>query len=374
MARRLRVLVIDDSAVMRKLLSEILSSDPELEVVGSAMDPIIARTKIKSLQPDVLTLDIEMPRMDGLSFLEKLMRLHPLPVVMIAANTGRGAEQALDAMRLGAVDFIAKPAVSNAESLFQYADEIIEKVKAAGRVDPAHQEAIRSANEREERRAAVPVRRRPARRPASASRCRDLILIGASTGGTEAIRRVLTMLPGDMPPIVVVQHIPPVFSSSFANRLNEICELEVLQAEPNMSIIPGRVVVAPGDYHLLVREDGSGLYCELNQAHKINHHRPSVDVMFRSCLDVSHAKIACLLTGMGNDGALGLEQLKQAGATTIAQDQRTSVIWGMPGAAVQRGCVDHVEPIEAIAGRLLDLLERTESGVPRGTRNLGADS
>ncbi|HSG90374.1 MAG TPA: chemotaxis response regulator protein-glutamate methylesterase [Pseudomonadales bacterium] len=361
MKRKLRVLVIDDSAVMRRMLTEILASDPDIEVVGSAMDPIIARGKIKALDPDVLTLDIEMPRMDGLSFLEKLMRLHPMPVVMIAADSGSGASRVLDAMRLGAVDFIAKPRVTDAQSMYEYADSIIEKVKAAGRVDLARQESIRSADgglDRTER-PALPL---TAQRT---DRADTLILIGASTGGTEAIWRVLSELPAQMPPIVIVQHIPPVFSTSFAERLNAGARLEVLEATQHMAVQPGRVVLAPGDFHMKIRRGRGGLFCELGQELKVNHHRPSVDVMFRSALELPVQKIACLLTGMGSDGALAMEQLHDAGAATIAQDERSSVIWGMPGAAVNRGCVDHVEPLERIAARMISLIEQRPRAAAR---------
>lgn len=363
MRPKLRVLVVDDSALMRKLLTEILSSDPMIEVVGTAVDPLIARRKIKSLQPDVITLDIEMPRMNGLAFLERLMRLHPMPVVMIAANTGSGAEKALDAIKLGAVDFIQKPQLDDSSALFSYADEIIEKVKAAGAVDVVRKDTVREQT---------------LRRAHSGSTFRGttggddaLILIGASTGGTEAIATIFRQLPARMPPIIVVQHIPPVFSTSFAARLDADSRLEVLEAEPDMHLHPGRAVVAPGGFHLLVRNRSGGLFCELSSDHKVNHHRPSVDVTFRSALELRVRRIACLLTGMGSDGALGLEQLRAQGAATIAQDERTSVIWGMPGAAVKRGCVDHVEPLDKIVERILRLLDEEDPERARSSVTMG---
>lgn len=348
--RKLRVLIIDDSAVIRSLLSEILSSDPEIEVVGTAHDPLIARKKIKDLQPDLLTLDIHMPRMNGLEFLAKLMAVHPLPVVMIASATDNAAQVVLDSLKLGAVDFIHKPKLTDSQSLWATSEEIIEKVKSAGRVDLLRQEAIRKSRERSSNRALTFSSGLPIQ-------SNVLIAIGASTGGTEAISNLLEPLPATMPGIVIVQHIPPVFSTSFAERLNRSCRLEVLEAEEGMQVIPGRAVLAPGDFHMKLRESRGRIFCELTQDHKVNHHRPSVDVMFESCCELPRDIIAVLLTGMGSDGVMGMGHLRDMGAQTVAQDEQSSVVWGMPGVAVKKGIVDHVESIERMPELLVNLVE-----------------
>lgn len=357
MAKKLKVLIVDDSALIRNLLSEILGADPDIEVVGSALDPYIARNKIKDLNPDVLTLDIEMPRMDGLSFLENLMRLHPMPVVMIASVTDDAANKALEAVRLGAVDFIQKPQLTDINDLYLYSDEITQKVKAAGKVNILRQESFRKfkapkkAASHNSRRIKA-LSKRGKQKPG-----KTLIVIGASTGGTEAISKVINDLPADMPPIAIVQHIPPVFSRSFANRLNENSALEVFEAEEGMRIQPGRVVIAPGDFHLMIRKDAKGWYCHLNQDYKVNQHRPSVDVLYRSCLELKANKLALLLTGMGSDGALGMEQLRLGGATTIAQDEKSSVIWGMPGSAVKKGAAEYITPLKDISPLVQELVK-----------------
>lgn len=350
--RRLRVLVVDDSAVIRALLTEVLSSDPEIEVIGTAHDPLIARRKIKDLNPDLITLDIHMPRMNGLEFLSKLMKVHPLPVVMIAGATDNAAQQVFEAINLGAVDFIHKPQLSDVESLWAYSDEIIAKVKSAGRVDLLRQEAIRAKRDRN-------ANRQLSLASGNADSFENqVIAVGASTGGTDAISNLLSPLPVTMPGIVVVQHIPPVFSTSFAQRLDHQCQLEVLEADQGMRVKPGRVVLAPGDQHLKLRKDHSGIYCELSRDHKVNHHRPSVDVMFESCTLLPIDVIAVLLTGMGSDGALGMAHLNEQGTTTIAQDESSSVVWGMPGAAVKKGVVDYVESIDTIPELLVKLVDK----------------
>ena len=320
MSRPIKVLIVDDSALVRQLLSEILSEDGQIEVVGVAQDPFVAREKIKALNPDVLTLDVEMPRMDGLKFLENLMRLRPMPVIMVSSLTQQGAATTLSALELGAVDFVAKPALGVSEGLEASAAELIEKVKMAAISRPRVSDA-------------------PVVRPPVASQIRyettdRLIAIGASTGGTEAVRAVLSQVSADSPAIVIAQHIPEAFSASFAERLNKASALAVCQASDGQEIRPGHAYVAPGDDHLEVARSGARWHCRLNKGPVVNRHRPSVDVLFDSVADNCGSN-ACgvLLTGMGEDGARGLKHMREQGAYTLIQDEASSVVWGMPGAA-----------------------------------------
>lgn len=348
MNKKIRVLVIDDSALMRKLLTELLNSDQSIEVIGAAMDAYAAREKIKKLNPDVLTLDVEMPKMDGLSFLSNLMRLHPMPVVMVSSLTEKGAGVTMKALELGAVDFVSKPKVDLAHSLDDCAAEIIGKVKAASmaRVDSV-------------------VRRRADhvqaddRRPngqLNYSTTDKVIAIGASTGGTEAIKDVLIRTRPDCPGIVITQHIPPVFSRSFADRMNATCELVVCEAEDGQQIRPGHAYIAPGDQHLSVVKDGAKYVCRLDQNPPVNRHRPAVDVLFDSVAKAAGGNaVGVILTGMGRDGAKGMRRMHDAGAATIAQDEATSVIWGMPHAAIEEGGVDKILALEQIAAKMTDL-------------------
>jgi len=349
--RRIRVLIVDDSALVRQLLAEMLGRDPALEVVGTASDAHIARERIKSLNPDVLTLDVEMPRMDGLTFLRNLMRLRPMPVVMVSSLTERGADVTLDALALGAVDYLPKPRVDVAATLRDYTDELIEKVKtaAACRVRALPGGAATAVES-------------PSAAPASRARSPQLrtggcvIAIGASTGGTEAIKEVLRRLPADTPPIVIAQHIPKAFSTPFARRMNECSRMTVCEAEDGQQLLAGHAYIAPGDRHLSVARNGARYVGRLDDGAPVNRHKPSVDVLFRS---VAHSAgrqaVGVLLTGMGKDGAQGLLEMRAAGAGTLAQDERTSVVWGMPGEAVALGAVQQVLSIEEIAGALLRL-------------------
>jgi two-component system chemotaxis response regulator CheB len=347
-------LIVDDSALVRGLLAKILGEDPEIEIVGVAPDAYVARERIKALNPDVLTLDVEMPRMDGLRFLHNLMRLRPMPVLMCSSLTQRGAAVTLAALELGAIDFVAKPQVDVAHGLESYAADIIAKVKVAARArvrplvfGPGAEEVRRLAQ------AAA-----AARAGGLGYRTTDrVIALGASTGGTEAIRAVLARLPADMPAIVVSQHIPPAFSGAFAARLNDISSLSVQEAQDGQLITHGHVYIAPGDQHLAVERHGARYRCRLSDAPAVNRHRPSVDVMFESVATSLGANaFGVLLTGMGADGARGLKAMHDAGATTLAQDERSSVVWGMPGAAVHLGAVDHVVPLEQVAGELQRLV------------------
>ena len=355
MNEKIRVLVIDDSAGMRQLLTELLNSDPAIEVVGTAMDAFRAREKIKLLNPDVLTLDVEMPRMDGLAFLRNLMRLRPMPVVMCASPTQNGVNVALDALALGAVDFVAKPAVGGRGDIRDVAQELIAKVKVAAHahiraiVEPVQMHVEDSHD------AGVVLPKRDAPRHPVGER---IIAIGASTGGTEAIKEVLTRLPADVPGIVITQHIPKAFSGPFAQRMNALCELAVCEAEDGQAILAGHVYIAPGDQHLLVARVGSRYQCKLSSGALVNRHRPSVDVLFRSVAQTAgSSSIGVMLTGMGRDGADGMKEMRDAGAATIAQDESTSVVWGMPGAACELGAVQWQSPLPQIAERILSLIK-----------------
>jgi two-component system chemotaxis response regulator CheB len=354
---KIKVLIVDDSALIRQMLTEILGGDPHIEVVGAAQDPYVAREMIKALNPDVLTLDVEMPRMDGITFLGNLMRLRPMPVVMISSLTEKGADITLQALELGAVDFIAKPKLDVAHGIQEYADEIRVKVKMAAAVSAT---ALR-------RDGCLPVR--PAVAPklnadavlgvsnaaAPLRTTEKIIAIGASTGGTEAIKDVLRMLPADAPGIVITQHIPAEFSAAFARRLDGLCELSVCEAGDGQQILPGHAYVAPGGRHLLVQRSGARYVCSINDGPPVNRHRPSVDVLFRSVAQaVGINAVGVLLTGMGDDGAQGLKEMLAAGASTLAQDEASSVVWGMPGRAWQLGAAQVLVPLKDVAYAVLE--------------------
>jgi two-component system chemotaxis response regulator CheB len=361
--RKTRVLIVDDSAVVRQLLSEILSTDPGLEVVGTASDAYVARDKIKRLNPDVLTLDVEMPRMDGVQFLRNLMRLRPMPVVMCSSLTERGADVTLDALAIGAVDFVTKPRVDVAHKLEEYAAEIIAKVKAAAQArvralprEPAAEPVAATGVRIVEKLSADAVLPRSAA-PRHYRTTEQIVAIGASTGGTEAIREVLERLPPDAPGIVITQHIPKAFSGPFAARMDNCCALTVREAKDGQQILPGHAFVAPGDQHLLVVRDGALYRCRLSDGPPVQRHKPSVDVLFRSVAqNVGRNAIGVMLTGMGKDGAEGMREMRDAGAACLAQDEATSVVWGMPGAAFEAGAVESLHPLQAIAGRITQLV------------------
>ena len=344
---RIKVLIIDDSALVRTMLTKILATDPGIEVVGTAPDAFVAREKIKLLNPDVLTLDVEMPRMDGLQFLRNLMRLRPMPVVMCSSLTQRGADVTLAALELGAIDFVAKPKVDLAHGLEDYADELINKVHVASvaRVRPPGSRPMPTMASGILRRPAADLRYRTTE---------QLIAIGASTGGTEAIRTVLAAMPPNAPGIVITQHIPRAFSGQFAARMDACSQLSVKQAEEGDLIQPGHAYVAPGDQHLTVMRDAARYRCHLSDDDPVNHHRPSVDVMFHSIAEnVGRNAIGVILTGMGADGSKGLRRMRERGAHTIAQDEKSSVVWGMPGASIAIDAVDVILSIDQIAGALL---------------------
>ncbi|NOY72145.1 MAG: chemotaxis response regulator protein-glutamate methylesterase [Gammaproteobacteria bacterium] len=354
----IKVLIVDDSALVRNLLTEILSSDANIEVVGTAQDPIVARQKIKDLNPDVLTLDIEMPRMDGITFLEKLMRLRPMPVVMISSLTENGAEVTLQALEYGAVDFVSKPKIDLVHGLQEYAKEIIEKIKSAAKanVKALDRLPVDRLEIQEKLTADAIISEIPKTRQFKTTE--KIIAIGASTGGTEAIKDILVALPEAMPGIVITQHIPAAFSGPFAKRMNASSRLNVCEAEDHQQILPGHVYIAPGHSHLLVERSGARYVCRLNDGPPVNRHKPSVDVLFRSVAQyVGPNAIAAILTGMGADGAEGMKEMHDCGAYTIAQDEKTSVVWGMPGEAVKAGGVDQVLPLNSVA---LQILKQTK--------------
>lgn len=353
----IRVLVIDDSALVRKLLTQILGEDRGIEVVGSAADPYIARERIKKLNPDVLTLDVEMPRMDGVTFLGNLMRLRPMPVVMVSTLTEKGADITLRALELGAVDFVSKPKVDVSHGLQDYAEELRAKVKAAAtaRVRPAQQGPQRTIDVIPKLDADAVIR---ARRGQGHFRTTEkIVAVGASTGGTEAIKEVLANLPPDSPGVVISQHIPAAFSGPFAERMNRSSPLTVCQAQDKQPILPGHAYIAPGDRHLMVVRDGARYRCRLDDGPPVNRHKPSVDVLFRSVSqNVGPNAIGVLLTGMGDDGARGMYEMREAGIPTIAQDERSSVVWGMPGAAVALGGAGCVLPLDEVAAAIVAIV------------------
>lgn len=345
-ARKIKALIIDDSALMRQLLTTVLHTDPQIHVVGTAANPLIARDKIKTLKPDVLTLDVEMPGMDGITFLEKLMRLHPLPVVMVSSHTEKGAAATLRALDLGAVDFVAKPQGGLREGLSQeLMEEIRSKVRAAA---GAH---VRPSPSTPSVKPVIPA---PVSLPARAC-SNGIVVIGASAGGTQAITEIMAKLPRHTPGVAIVQHMPPKFTASFAERLNQQCELEVREAQSGDRLKPGVALVAPGGYHMAIMRAGGGYAVQVYEDEPVNRHRPSVDVLFDSAARIAGADaMGIILTGMGSDGARGLLAMKKAGAHTVAQDEKSCVVFGMPEQAIRLGAVAVVAPLERIADRIMD--------------------
>jgi two-component system chemotaxis response regulator CheB len=351
---KIRVLVADDSALMRQLLTTILSSDPEIEVVGAAADAIGAWEQIQRLRPDVLTLDVEMPRKDGLEFLERLMRAHPMPVVTCSSLTERGGDTTLRALELGAVDFVNKPKIDVQRGVEMLGAELIAKVKAAAR----SRARPRTTNGSRSHSSASRIRVENLASGETVRKTTDLVLaLGASTGGTEALREVLEALPADSPGVVIVQHMPAQFTRQFAERLDKRCSVRVHEAKDGDRILPGHVLIAPGGaQHMEVARSGAHAMVRLLTGPPVRRHRPSVDVMFNSCATSLGANaVGAILTGMGGDGAQGLLAMRRAGARTIAQDEATSVVFGMPREAIACGAVDVVVPLEAIASTLLRL-------------------
>ena len=344
MGKPVRVLIVDDSALIRQLLTTLLSSDPGIEVVGTADDPYAARERIKALNPDVITLDVEMPHMDGITFLRKIMTLRPMPVIMVSTLTQAGADVTLEALEIGAVDFISKPSADAAHAMPALASELQAKIKAAARTRMSARAAM-----------TAPAVRKVAR---SVRHTGKIVAIGASTGGVEALKTVLMDLPSDCPPIVITQHMPPRFTAAFAQRLDRECPMAVSEAVDGDVIEPGHVYIAPGSHHLQVVKSGAGYRCALDDGPPVTGHRPSVDVLFRSVARVvGRSAIGVILTGMGKDGADGLLELRKAGGLTIGQDEASSLIYGMPQVAFDRGAVMRQCSLNQVADAILDACE-----------------
>ena len=344
----IKVLIVDDSSVVRQIIKQVLTDDPDLEVVGEAKDPFVARELIKKLNPDIITLDVEMPKMDGITFLKNLMRLRPMPVLMLSTLTTHGADITLEALEIGAIDFIPKPSF---EELIAEKDNfkelLIQKLKSAVKINQKSYKLAGAIKETKVEVSNIGF--------LGAKRKNHIIAIGASTGGTEAIKEVLSSLPSNTPPVVITQHIPKTFSARFAFRLNEQCALTVVEAQHGQKIKEGHAYVAPGDLHLTVVKKGESLFCVLEDTPEVNRHKPSVDVLFDSLVPLAENVQAVLLTGMGNDGAQGMRHLKDHGAFTIIQDQQSSLIWGMPGSAHKLGAEVIQLPLQRIAAKLLRL-------------------
>ncbi len=351
--KKIKVMVVDDSAVVRQTLTEIINSDPELEVIASACDPIVAAERMRTMVPDVITLDVEMPRMDGLTFLQKLMSQHPIPVVMCSSLADSGSETALKALEYGAVEIITKPRMGTKQFLEESRVRICDTIKAAAlaRVRPI----IRRTKEVAPKLTADVILDKPNSR-AMVQTTEKVVVIGASTGGTEALRAFLEVLPADTPGIVIVQHMPEGFTRAFAQRLNGICKVTVKEAEDNDTVVRGRALIAPGNHHLLLKRSGARYYVEVKDGPLVSRHRPSVDVLFRSAARYAGKNaVGVIMTGMGDDGARGMKEMHDAGAKTIAQDEASCVVFGMPCEAIKHGGVDHVVSLADIPRKVLQL-------------------
>jgi two-component system chemotaxis response regulator CheB len=343
---KIKVAIVDDSALIRSVMTEIVNSQPDMEVVGVAPDPLVARDLIKRTNPDVLTLDVEMPKMDGLDFLEKLMRLRPMPVLMVSSLTERGSEITMRALELGAVDFVTKPKISIQTGMREYTELIADKIRGAARarIKPRTLQAPSQG-------AQLPQLRSPL------TSSEKLIIIGASTGGTEAIREFLMQMPSDCPGILIAQHMPEGFTSSFARRLDSLCKISVTEAQGNERILPGHAYIAPGHSHLLLTRSGANYMTKIEQTDPVNRHRPSVDVLFRSAAQAAGKNaVGVILTGMGKDGAQGMLEMKTAGAYNFAQDEASCVVFGMPREAIAVGATHETGPLTALPGMVLGQL------------------
>ena len=357
MTPKTRVIVVDDSALVRNLLTEIIDRQPDMQCIGAASDPLAAREMIRNLDPDVITLDVEMPRMDGLDFLSRLMRLRPMPVVMVSTLTERGAETTLRALELGAVDFVAKPKIGVADGLQRLGEDITDKIRAAARARV--------------RRLTAPAAGTPggpgasARPPATVGALgrlstEKLVFIGASTGGTEATRELLMALPPDAPAVLITQHMPPGFTKSYAARLDGLCRVRVKEATDGERVLPGHAYIAPGGLHLSVARSGANYVAQVRDAEPVNRHKPSVEVLFRSAAQVVGPNaLGVMLTGMGGDGARAMREMRDAGAWNVCQDEASCVVFGMPREAIAHGAAHEVLPLARIAPALVEQLRRT---------------
>lgn len=366
-----RVVVVDDSALVRSMLTEIINRQPDMECIGAASDPFVAREMIRNLNPDVITLDVEMPRMDGIDFLSKLMRLRPMPVVMVSTLTERGADVTLRALELGAIDFVAKPKIGVADGLRQLSDDITDKIRVASKArihrSPASPSAAAGATSPARPGAGPAVDGTAATKPAATSSpglgrlsTEKIIFIGASTGGTEATKEVLSALPADSPAVVITQHMPPGFTRNYAARLDGLCRIGVKEASDGERILPGHAYIAPGGLHLSVERSGANYIARVKDGDPVNRHKPSVEVLFNSAARVVGPNaIGIMLTGMGADGAHAMREMKDAGAYCVAQDEASCVVFGMPREAIAAGAVQEVLPLTQIAQHVLDHLRAT---------------
>ncbi|MDC0335812.1 chemotaxis response regulator protein-glutamate methylesterase [Pseudodesulfovibrio sp.] len=351
LAKKIRVLIVDDSAVVRQTLEDILSSDPGIEIMGTAVDPYAAAERMKTEIPDVITLDIEMPRMDGLTFLQKLMKQHPIPVVICSSVAEKGTGNALRALEYGAVEIITKPKMGTKKFLEESSIRLIDKVKAAALVRPRVIKSVPPMKVAPKLDADAVI---PMGRPQTLTTTEKICLVGASTGGTEALRVFLEALPPGCPPVAIVQHMPEGFTAAFANRLNSICKINVKEAQDGDTMLRGQALIAPGDKHMLLKRSGAKYYVEVKTGPLVSRHRPSVDVLFRSGARYGGANVvSAIMTGMGDDGAKGMKELFDAGAYTIAQDEATCVVFGMPQEAIKYGGVKKVMPLQSIAGEIV---------------------
>lgn len=346
----IRVLVVDDSSILRQVLRKIIESEPDMKVVGTACDPYVARELVVKERPHVITLDIEMPRMDGITFLEKLMKHHPIPTIILSSLSSRHTQSGMQALSLGAVDVIEKPKLDISQGLMSGKDKIITAIRNAFAISP---DKLRMNLSRP---APIAVQNKGQALLASTH---QILAIGSSTGGTEALKRILPMFPPNIPGTVIVQHMPPGFTKSFADNLNSICPFEVLEAKEGDRVIPGRVLIAPGNYHMVLKRSGAYYYVSLHQGDTIHGVRPAVDILFDSVAQVAGANaVGTILTGMGKDGAAGLLKMKEVGAFTMAQDEESSIVFGMPKEAIERGATQKVVPLDQIPGLILRNLKK----------------
>jgi len=355
MSKKIRVLIVDDSAVVRQTMNDILSSDPDIEVMATANDPFAAAERLKAEIPDVITLDVEMPRMDGLTFLQKIMSQHPIPVVMCSSLVGSGSDTALKALEYGAVDIVTKPRLGTKQFLEESKVRICDAVKAAAQ---ARLRQLTKSTLRHEPKltADAVLAKSSTSNKAMIQTTEKVVVVGASTGGTEALRIFLEDFPADAPGIVIVQHMPEQFTASFARRLDELCQISVKEAENNDTVVRGRALIAPGNYHCLLKRSGARYHVEIKDGPLVSRHRPSVDVLFRSAARYAGKNcVGVIMTGMGDDGARGMLEMKEAGAYTIAQDEATSVVYGMPKEALRLGGVDRVLPLQQMTREILRL-------------------
>lgn len=356
----IRVFVVDDSAIVRKKLTDELNKYSDIQVVGTAIDPYVARDKIVRLDPDVITLDVEMPRMDGITFLKRIMRYYPKPVIIVSSLTEKGSEMALEALEAGAVEVMCKP--GGAYSVGELSLQLANVIRAASKANIKKKEVYRYKSNGSSGEVKTAVKKRKKKSSKTRVSTDKIITIGASTGGTEAIKQVLLELPADCPGILICQHMPPKFTTSFAARLDSLCKMEVKEAEDGDRVMLGRVLIAPGNHHMLLKRSGAEYYVQVKDGPLVHHQRPSVDVLFKSVArSAGKNAIGVILTGMGSDGAEGMVDLKNGGSTTLAQNEDSCVVFGMPREAIRMGAIDHILDINNIAGKLMSLIDEMKS-------------